>query len=56
MSETKPVRCQKCGKQIGYVTVLVQGLNGNSAPLKNVKISSYLHGLRAKEKVALHHV
>jgi hypothetical protein len=38
MSEAKPVRCQKCGKTIGYVTVLGKGLIGVRQPLQNVKI------------------
>jgi hypothetical protein len=38
MDETKPVRCQKCGKPLGYVTVLVKGLMGFQQPLQNVKI------------------
>jgi len=38
MSEAKPVRCQKCGKPIGYVTVLSKGLMSMQQPLQNVKI------------------
>ncbi len=38
MSENKPVRCQKCGKSIGYVTVLGKGLMGFQQPVTNVKI------------------
>ena len=38
MSEAKPVRCQKCGKPIGYVTVLGKGLMGMQQSLQNVKI------------------
>jgi hypothetical protein len=38
MSEDKPVRCQKCGKPIGYVTVLGKGLMGFQQPVTNVKI------------------
>ena len=33
-----PVRCQKCGKPIGYVTVLAKGLMGIQQPLENVKV------------------
>jgi hypothetical protein len=38
MSKPKPVRCQKCGKPIGYVTVLGKGLMGFQQPVTNVKI------------------
>ena len=38
MSEAKPVRCQKCGKPLGYITVLAKGLLGLQQPLKNVKL------------------
>ena len=38
MIEDKPVRCQKCGKPIGYVTVLSRGLTGVQQPVPNVKI------------------
>lgn len=35
---SEPVRCQKCGKPIGYVTVLSKGLLGMQQPMQNVKI------------------
>ncbi len=38
MSDAKPLRCQKCGKPVGYVTVLVKGLLSLQQPLENVKI------------------
>jgi len=38
MSEAKPLRCQKCGKPIGYVTVLTKGLLWMQQPATNVKI------------------
>ncbi|MBT0159684.1 hypothetical protein G4O51_06835 [Candidatus Bathyarchaeota archaeon A05DMB-2] len=37
MSEAKPVRCQKCGKLLSYVTVLAKGLRFQQ-PLKDVEI------------------
>ena len=37
MTEAKPVRCQKCGKPLGYVTVLAKGLRFQQ-PLQNVKV------------------
>ena len=38
MSNSKPVRCQKCGKPIGYITVLVKGLMGLQQPVHDLKI------------------
>ena len=38
MSNAKPVRCQKCGKPIGYVTVLARGLTRFQQPIQNAKI------------------
>ena len=38
MARDKPVRCQKCGKPVGYVTVLAKGLLGMQQPLENVKV------------------
>jgi len=37
MNEAKPVRCQKCGKPVGYITVLSKGLRFQQ-PLQNVKV------------------
>jgi DNA-directed RNA polymerase subunit RPC12/RpoP len=38
MVETQPVRCQKCGKPVGDITVLVQGFMGLQQPLQNAKV------------------
>ncbi len=38
MSETKPLRCQKCGKPLGYVTVFAKGLTSINQPVQNVKL------------------
>jgi hypothetical protein len=38
MNNTKPVRCQKCGKPLGYVTVLAKGLTSFQQPIQNLKI------------------
>jgi hypothetical protein len=38
MGDAKPVRCQKCGKPLGYVTVLAKGLLSLQQPLQNVKV------------------
>ncbi len=37
MSE-QPVRCQKCGKPVGYITVLSRGLLGMPQRVENVKV------------------
>jgi hypothetical protein len=38
MSGARPVRCQKCGKPLGYVTVIAKGLTPLSQPLHNLKV------------------
>jgi hypothetical protein len=38
MACSNPVRCQKCGKPVGYVTVLQKGLLGLQQPVENVKV------------------
>jgi DNA-directed RNA polymerase subunit N (RpoN/RPB10) len=38
MADAKPVRCQKCGKPIGYVTVLGKGLTNFQQLMPNVKV------------------
>jgi hypothetical protein len=38
LTNDMPVRCQKCGKPIGYVTVLSKGLTSFKQPIRNVKI------------------
>jgi hypothetical protein len=38
MNDARPVRCQKCGKPLGYVTVLAKGLISFQQPIQNVKI------------------
>ena len=35
---SEPLRCQKCGNPIGYVTVLAKGLTSFQQPIQNVKI------------------
>ena len=35
---TQPVRCQKCGKPVGYITVLSKGLMGMQQKFENLKI------------------
>ena len=38
MSDAKPVKCQKCGNPIGYVTVAARGISPFQQPVPNVKI------------------
>jgi len=38
MNDAKPVRCQKCGKPLGYVTVLAKGVTSLPQPLRGVKL------------------
>ena len=38
MTDVQPARCQKCGKPIGFVTVLAKGLTRFQQPVQNVKI------------------
>jgi RNase P subunit RPR2 len=38
MRESKPIACQKCGKPLGYVTVLAKGLTSLQQPLRDVKL------------------
>ena len=50
MSESKPVRCQKCGKPVGYVTVLAKGLLGLQQSLQNVKVVAICMECAQKKK------
>ncbi len=38
MCDGQPVRCQKCGKPVGYISVLAKGLLGMQQRVENVKI------------------
>ena len=38
IDNSEPVRCQKCGKPLGYVTVLARGMTSFQQPIRNVKI------------------
>jgi hypothetical protein len=38
MSAPTLVKCQKCGKPLGYVTVLAKGLTPLMQPLQNLKV------------------
>ena len=38
VSDAQPVRCQKCGNPVGYITVLAKGLMGMQQPVPNVKV------------------
>jgi hypothetical protein len=50
MGESKPVRCQKCGKPVGYVTVLAKGLLGLQQSLQNVKVVAICMECAQKKK------
>lgn len=50
MSDAKPVRCQRCGKPLGYVTVLAKGLTPLSQSLQNVKIVAICMECSQREK------
>ncbi len=46
----EPVRCQKCGKPIGYVTVLARGFSSFQQPIRNVKIAAICMECAQKKK------
>jgi DNA-directed RNA polymerase subunit N (RpoN/RPB10) len=48
MSGNQPVRCQKCGKPVGYITVLGKSLFGEQA-IQNVKIVAVCMNCRQKK-------
>jgi hypothetical protein len=50
MSDAKPVRCQKCGKTLGYVTVVAKGLLGLQQPLRDVKVVAVCMECSQKKK------
>jgi DNA-directed RNA polymerase subunit N (RpoN/RPB10) len=50
ISDAEPVRCQKCGKPIGYVTLLARGLTSFQQPIQNVKIIAICMDCSQKKK------
>ena len=48
MSEANLVRCKKCGKPVGYITVYGKTLMGNQQPIQNVKVEAVC--LNCKQK------
>jgi hypothetical protein len=40
MSESKPLKCQKCGKLIGYITVSAESLLVTKPDVDNVKLTA----------------
>jgi hypothetical protein len=38
MTDAKPLRCQRCGKPLGYVTVLAKGVTLLPQALQDVKL------------------
>jgi hypothetical protein len=51
VSGSEPVRCQKCGKPIGYVTILARGLTSFQQPIQNVKIVAICMEYAQKKKI-----
>lgn len=52
MSESKPVKCQKCGKPVGYITVLAKGLLSFQQPVRNVKVVAICMECAGKSSIA----
>jgi len=50
ISDADPTRCQKCGKPIGYMTVLARGLTSFQQPIQNVKIVAICMECAQKKK------
>jgi hypothetical protein len=50
ISDAELLRCQKCGKPIGYVTVLARGLTSFQQPIQNVKIIAICMDCSQKKK------
>jgi hypothetical protein len=50
ISPVEPVRCQKCRKSIGYITVLAKGLMSFQQPIENVKIVAICMDCTQKKK------
>jgi hypothetical protein len=38
MTDAKPLRCQRCGKPLGYVTVLAKGVTPLLQAVRDVKL------------------
>jgi ribosomal protein S14 len=38
MSDAKPLRCQKCGKPLGYVTVAPKSFLATKPSVENIKL------------------
>lgn len=51
MVDAKPVKCQKCGKPLGYVTVLAKGLMNFQQPVTNVKLVAICMDCYGKRQV-----
>jgi hypothetical protein len=50
MTDAQPVRCQKCGKPVGFITVLAKGLTRFQQPIQNFKIVAISMECYAKAK------
>ena len=53
MKGSNPVRCQKCGKPVGYITVLAKGLMGMQQPIRNVKVVAVCMDCSQKQESAV---
>jgi hypothetical protein len=53
VSEAKPVKCQKCGKPIGYITVVPSGFLQTQRPIEGVKIVAICMNCRGQKKFTI---
>jgi hypothetical protein len=47
MTEPKPLRCKKCGRPIGYITLTTKSLLGTPQPAPNLKIDAVCMNCRS---------
>jgi hypothetical protein len=53
VSEAKPVKCQKCGKPIAYITVVPSGFLQTQKPIEGVKIVAICVNCRGQKKFTI---
>jgi hypothetical protein len=53
MSEAKPVKCQKCGKPVGYIKVVPSGFIQTQRPVEGVKILAVCMNCREQRKFTI---
>jgi hypothetical protein len=51
MNDSKPIKCQKCGKPLGYVTMLTKGFYITATTSSKREAGSHLHGVFFEEKL-----